>query len=201
MEGQTVKQLSIKSSSLICSLPPVDLDAVRKVNGDFGFRAASGPEIKDAVALAERLIGQRIADLDVLKRLQAHTTVSLWVLGDPVVGMHIMAPLTPAGERAVRRGEFRPENPDLNHCAAPGEPCGGVYVGIYAGETRDARRAIMQGAGVMRLMCFGTVPCFARAATDDGARSMTSLGFHPIEGGLPGLWVQEALVKPSADAA
>jgi hypothetical protein len=52
----------------------------------------------------------------------------------------------------------------------------------------------------MRVEQFGAVPSFARGATEDGRRSMASLGFSPLEGGLPDLWVQEALATGSEAA-
>jgi len=45
------------------------------------------------------------------------------------------------------------------------------------------------------------VPCFARGATEDGKRSMASLGFSPVEGGLADLWGQDALPVKKEEAA
>ena len=43
---------------------------------------------------------------------------------------------------------------------------------------------------------YAQVPCFARAATEDGARSMESLGWMPAGFGADKLWMQGALVVP-----
>lgn len=179
---------------------PVDVAGIAKVNADFGFRPATPDELKTGLALCERLIGRSLASYEAMLRLHRHTTNAAWVWGRPITGIHLMTPLTPAGEDAVRCGEFLPAEPSLDHCAAPGDLCAGVYVGAYAGQTREARKSIMQGAGIIRVACFAHVPCFARAATDDGARSMLSLGFAPVDQADPdGLWVQEAL-SPSTEA-
>ena len=73
-------------------------------------------------------------------------------------------------------------------------------MGVYAGATREARRAIMQSSAILRVELFGSVPCFARAATEDGALSMESLGFEPLKGNSKKLWVQEALFPAVAAA-
>ena len=64
------------------------------------------------------------------------------------------------------------------------------YVGVYAGKTREARKKIMTASAVLRMEMFGVFPAYARGATEDGRRSMLSLGFQKFEGGLPDLYVQ-----------
>lgn len=59
----------------------------------------------------------------------------------------------------------------------------------------------MMAAGITRLEFFAPAPCFARGATEDGKRSMGSLGFHPLEGGLPDLCVQDPLPVSQQQAA
>jgi hypothetical protein len=109
-------------------------------------------------------------------------------------------PLSPAGEQAVRDGTYHPADPAPAHLAWQGRDVAGVYIGVYAGATKEARRAVMTAAAVMRVELFAPVPSFARGATEDGKRSMASLGFSPLEGGLPDLWVQEALSTGSEAA-
>lgn len=180
---------------------PVDTSSVYKVNEQFGFRKANRQEFDEGITLAERLIGSDLADRELIWALDNHTTITVWVCGHPISGVHIMVPLTAAGTEAMRRGLFDPANPNLLHCARPTDPCAGVYVGAYAGDTRQARKNIMQGAAFIRVACFGQVPCFARAATGDGARSMTSLGFQPVSNQPDALWVQEALQRREKGAA
>ena len=185
---------SIKSGSIKkLPLKPFDVASIYRVNEQFGFRKASHAELMDGLQLAESLIGQSLADADTISNLDQHTTVTVWVWGQPIHGIHFMIPLTEVGTNAVRAGTFSASNPDLTHCATPADVCAGIYVGAYAGATKDARRSIMQGAAFIRATCFASVPCFARAATDDGKRSMRSLGFGPLPNGDPAIWAQEAI--------
>ncbi len=167
----------------------------------FDLRPALPGEIAEALVLGEELIKAPLADLSTVRRVQAATGITVWVTGDPLEGLYLIIPLSEAGHESVRNGTFEPENPadaDLCHL---GDPCHGVYVGIYAGRTKAARRNIMLASATLRCELFGTLPCFARAATEDGARSMISLGFQPLEDSLPDLFVQEPVSQPSGVAA
>jgi hypothetical protein len=153
------------------------------------------------LALAERLTGQAMATPASIYWIERLTGMASWVTGEPVDGVFITVPLSEAGVRAVRDGSFVPAWPALEHICSRGELCGGVYIGVYAGATKEARRRVMMAAGVTRVEFFAPVPCFARGATEDGKRSMASLGFQPIEGGLPDLWGQAALPQTQEQAA
>lgn len=170
------------------------IELIDNVNAKYKFRKADSSEILQGINLAESLIGKELASVDTIRRLDEHTECTVWVNGDPVAGVHFIVPLTFAGEIAVREGVFDASNPSLAHCATPDDEYAGIYVGAYAGSTHEVRKNIMQGAAEIRLLCFGSLPCFARAATDDGARSMRSLGFKPLAGDKNNLWCQEALM-------
>ena len=170
--------------------------------GNFGWRTANEREIPEMIALGEKLIGDRLISSDVLSALHNLTGITAWVFGDPIEGLVISVPLSPEGLDAVQENKFVPQNlPDTNYVAAAGTPCAGVYIGIYAGETKAARKAVMSGAGIIRMAVFAQVPCFARAATEDGARSMQSLGWQPAGFGADQLWMQGALVVPEQKVA
>ncbi|MEM9668301.1 MAG: hypothetical protein AAF950_05190 [Pseudomonadota bacterium] len=179
----------------------VDVTEMRREMGRFGLRCASDLDLPIGIAVTENLIGGSIADLNVIKRLHEATHITAWVTGNPVDGFFIVVPLSKDGEEAVRDGSFLPADPAVSHVCPQGEFCHAVYVGVYAGQTRDARRNIMQASATLRVQLFGTVACFARAATEDGERSMYTLGFGPIEGGLPDLFVQEPLTNSLWSAA
>jgi hypothetical protein len=179
----------------------IDYAGLARRAAEFGFRRATFDDLQSGLALAEHLTEQVMATPESIRWIDGLTGMAGWVTGDPVEGVFITVPLSLAGVAAVRDGSFVPSWPGLAHLACEGEPCGGVYIGVYAGVTRDARRAVMMAAGVTRLEFFAPVPCFARGATDAGKRSMASLGFSPIEGGLPDLWGQEALPVSQEKAA
>ena len=184
----------------ILSKMHVDIVRVTARAADFGFRHASIAELTEGIRLAESLMGSSIATPEAVMRMDVVTGMTAWVTGNPVEGIFLVLPLSPAGEQAVREGTYCPADPAPAHLAWQGRDVAGVYIGVYAGATKEARRAVMTAAAVMRVEMFAQVPSFARGATDDGKRSMASLGFSPLEGGLPDLWVQEALTSGSEAA-
>ena len=184
----------------ILSKMHVDIVRVEARAADFGFRHATIGELTEGIRLAESLMGSSIATPEAVMRMDVVTGMTAWVTGNPVEGIFLVLPLSPAGEQAVREGTYCPADPAPAHLAWQGREVAGVYIGVYAGATKEARRAVMTAAAVMRVEMFAQVPSFARGATDDGKRSMASLGFSPLEGGLPDLWVQEALSSGSEAA-
>ena len=179
----------------------VDQSKMIEQMSNFGWRTASEKEIPEMLALGERLIEDRLISPETLAHLHDLTGITAWVFGDPVEGLVISVPLSEAGLDAIQDNEFVAKTPDDAHVAAAGQPCAGVYIGIYAGETKEARKAVMSGAGVIRMAIYAQVPCFARAATEDGARSMESLGWSPAGFGAEKLWMQGALVVPEQKVA
>ena len=179
----------------------VDQSKMFELMANFGWRPANEKEIPEMLALGERLINDRLISSETLAHLHDLTGITAWVFGDPVEGLVISVPLTEAGLDAVQDNEFVAKTPDDAHVAAAGQPCAAVYIGIYAGETKEARKAVMSGAGVIRMAIYAQVPCFARAATEDGARSMESLGWTHAGFGADKLWMQGALVVPEQKVA
>lgn len=184
-------------------MPEVFIDYAGLVRraGEFGFRKASCAELGAGLALAERLTGQAMATAASILWIESLTGMAAWVTGDPVDGVFITVPLSAAGVAAVRDGSFVPASLSLAHICCAGEACAGVYIGVYAGATKEARRRVMMAAGSTRKEFFAPVPCFARGVTEDGKRSMASLGFQPVEGGLPDLWGQNPLPGSQEQAA
>ena len=184
-----------------CKTNVVDLDRVAAKAAELGFRRASFSELKQGVAVAEELMATKIATPDAIAEMDRITGMTAWVTGDPVDGVFLSLPLSALGESAVRTGTYVPGSPDPRHLCAVGAPCSAFYIGVYAGRTREARKRVMTAAAVMRVDLFSAFPCFARGATEDGRRSMEGLGFRPVAGGLPDLYVQEALVPGAGEAA
>lgn len=180
----------------------VDPSKMIELMGNFGWRTANAQEIPEMIELGEKLIGDRLITSDVLAALHDLTGITAWVFADPIEGLVISVPLSPEGLDAVQDNRFVPQDlPNTTFVAAAGTPCAAVYIGIYAGETKAARKAVMSGAGVIRMAVYAQVPCFARAATDDGARSMESLGWQPAGFGADKLWMQGVLVVPEQKVA
>lgn len=179
----------------------VDAKDMRSQMGAFGWRTAKPAEIPELVALGERLIGGQLAGAETIARVHAVTQLTAWVYGDPIEGLFLIVPLSESGLVAVQAGTFSPGDPDEAHLASVTAACAGVYIGIYAGETHAARKAAMTASGIVRVGVFSQVPCFARAATEDGARSMASLGWVPAEFGADDLWMQATLAAPKKKVA
>lgn len=174
-------------------LPPVAKLAERAK--DFGFRKASPLELRDGLKLAETLMRMELAAAEEVERMDRVTGYTSWVTGSPVEGIFLTIPLSREGAEAVRNGTYSPGTPNDSHLCPEGGACHGVYIGVYAGATHEARKSIMVASATLRFEMFAQFPCFARGATDDGVRSMKSLGFVPVEGGLPDLFVQEAIMR------
>lgn len=194
-----MKSISKRKNSIGFAFVP-DLDRVRSRMEDFGLRIAEPPEVSPAVELAEALTGSAMAEPLVVSRVHETTGMTTFVTGHPIDGVFLIIPLAEAGVDAVRAGTFKPADPRAEHLCHNHEHCFGVYIGVFAGQSRDARRSVMHASAILRVEIFASVPCFARAATEDGARAMASLGFAPAGEGLPELWVQEALMGEAAAA-
>lgn len=167
----------------------------------FGFRIARAEEIAPALAFAERLVGQPLAPEAVVRRVHEHCGITVWIYCEPhITGFATAIPLTRAGEIAMRNRDFDPADPDLSHVCPASERAAAFYCWVYGGETRDARRAVMMAAATLRVQLFGTVPAFARGATEDGVRTMEQMGYTPLAGSLDKLYVQEALFPAEAAA-
>lgn len=188
-------------SALLNKTVIINIESLVARAADFNMRPASIDEISIGITVAEELMNEKIATFSSVRRMHKHTGMTAWVTGHPVDGVFLILPLTSSGELAVRDGTYHPADPNPAHLCPPGEPCSAMYVGVYAGRTQEARKSVMTSAAVMRIECFASIPCFARGATEDGRRSMESLGLKPYEGGLPDLYVQEALTVSEESAA
>ncbi len=174
-----------------CRVAPQDMEHEM---GRYGLRRCPIKHVVPALRVGEQLLGAKLASAEVVSTLDAITQMTIWVTGQPVQGLYLIVPLTEEGRLGVETADFNPVDPALRHIAPANTPIFGLYVGVYAGATKDARRNIMAASASVRAKLYAPVPCYARAATDDGARSMTSLGFRPLSGGLADLFVFDPLV-------
>ncbi|MCZ4297722.1 hypothetical protein [Henriciella marina] len=164
---------------------------VAKIMGKYAIRRAGPGEIIETLRLGEALIGGALARPEVVGTIDAITQMTIWNTGDPIAGVFLLVPVTEEGRAAVENGSFNPADPAIRHIAPAGTPIFGVYCGIYAGATRDARKSVLMAAADLRLNAFAPVPTYARGATEDGARSMLRLGYRPVSGGLKDLFVSD----------
>ena len=171
----------------------VDLAKLKCRAADFGFRLATFQEMNAAMEMAEGLVDVELASASAILEMDRITGMTAWVTGDPVDGVFLPIPLSEAGEAALLNGTYSVATPNPAHLAPQGQHTAAFYTGFYAGSTKEARRKIMMAAATFRMEMFGSVPSYARAATADGKRSMISLGFKPVEGGLPDLYRQEPI--------
>ena len=184
------QQVVSTSGSPYCYVTPVDME---NAMGEHGMIRCPAGAIGSALALGESLLGSSLARAEVVSTLDAITQMTVWVTGNPVNGLYLIVPLTEQGRVAVETGEYNPVDPAIRHVAPARTPIFGLYVGVYAGATKEARRNIMAASANVRVSLYAPVPCYARGATEDGARSMQSLGFRRFEGGLPDLFVFDPL--------
>ena len=180
----------------------VDYQKMLDGMGAFGWRVATSGEHEPMMALAEKLLGSELTTAKEIERINSITRMTSWVYGeDEIEGVFIIVPLSPEGLDALKTADFDPSGPEASHLAALGTPCSGVYTGAYAGATHEARKAVMTATAIVRVQVFGQVPAFARAATEDGARSMVSLGFSPAGFGADKLWMQPVINRPEREVA
>ena len=172
----------------------VEPEAMERAMGEHGLRRCSIAELPDAIRIGEQLIHARLASHEVVLTLDSITSMTAWVVGKPIEGIYLILPLTEEGRDAVEAGTFNAADPALRHVAPANTPIFGLYVGIYAGATRDARRSIMAASANVRVSLYAPVPCYARGATEDGARSMLQLGFRQFSDRLPDLFVFDPLI-------
>jgi hypothetical protein len=168
---------------------------MESVMDKYDIRRCPPEQMRDTLELGEALIDGTLASPQVVATVDAITQMTIWNTGDPVSGLYLIVPVTEQGRAAVEDGSFNPGDPAIRHIAPANTPIFGVYCGIYAGSTRDARRSVLRAAGDLRLNVFGPVPVYARGATEDGARSMLTLGYRPFEGGLPNLFISDPVER------
>ena len=95
----------------------VDIVRVERRARELGFRHASIGELAEGIRLAESLMGAKIATPDAVMRMDVVTGMTAWVTGDPIEGVFLVLPLSPAGEQAVRDGTYCPADPAPAHLA------------------------------------------------------------------------------------
>ena len=149
----------------------------------------SAEDISSFHTLAQHLIPVEIASLATLTAVQAKTGSSIYLKrehGAPT-GFLAFFGFSPEGEQAVRSGQFSGvrARPEWVCEATPQTTLG--YVWGFGGLSRAACFGVIRAGRVMRDTFFPHLGVFARAATADGRKVMTPLGYRqafPEDAGL-----------------
>ena len=105
-----------------------------------------------------------------------------------IIGFSAMLMLTPQGLEALLLAEFDPLNPIAPWLAVTGEQPAAIYSwAIIAPGV--ASEGIKHVSEFLRLRPFFTCNFYARPVTDLGTRLAVALGFKPVGGATPGLFL------------
>jgi hypothetical protein len=145
--------------------------------------AASDQDFADVHQLATQELGPGLASLDEIKRVDALTGASIWVIRrrGEVTGFLAPLALTAAGVAALLDNTFDAANIDQKWVARMGEPLAGFYCWCYAGKDQVSRGALVLGLRSLIDRYFPDLPFFGRDSTEAGARIMRHLGFVPFD--------------------
>jgi hypothetical protein len=153
-----------------------------------GFHLACPEEIALGRMAAAELVGEAIASVETLLRIQARTACSVFVATD--AAGHLTAavsglPLTSAALAALESGGFDGVSPPDAMVARPVEPVAALYLWGAAGLTWRGRTLALAASVALQREVYPDLPCYARAATGDGERALEHrMGARPIAGGL-----------------
>ena len=145
--------------------------------------AASNQDFAEVHALATQELGPGLASLDEIKRVDALTGASIWVIRrrGEITGFLAPLALTAAGVAALVDNTFDAANIDQKWVARMGEPLAGFYCWCYAGTDQVSRGALVLGLRSLIDHYFPDLPFFGRDSTEAGARIMRHLGFVPFD--------------------
>ncbi len=151
-----------------------------------GLSFASPGDIVEGHALAIRTVGARIATIETLVRMQAHTACASYVLratDGTLDGALSIIPLTVAAAPDLAIGEFDGLEPPLVQAARPGEPVIALYGWGMAAVSWRGRATILNAAYRLHREVHPQIPLYGRAATPGGERSLLKrIGAHPVPG-------------------
>lgn len=151
-----------------------------------GLSFATPADIVEGHALAVRTVGPRIATVETLIAMQAHTGCASYVLRTPDGGLDgalSIIPLTLAAAADLAIGEFDGVTPPLAQAARPGDPVIALYGWGMAAVSWRGRAIVLNAASRLHRDLHPEIPLYGRAATPGGERSLLKrMGAHPIPG-------------------
>lgn len=145
--------------------------------------AVSDEDFSAVHALATAELGPGLASLEEIKRVDALTGASIWVIrrNDAVTGFLAPLALTAAGVAALVDNTFDAAHIRQEWVASLGQPLAGFYCWCYAGRDQVSRGALVLGLRTLIDRHFPDLPFFGRDSTEAGARIMQHLGFFPFD--------------------
>jgi len=173
--------------------------ALRAVFDRRGFAASQAKtDIEDALALGENALGGGLVAARTVEECERRTGRCFFIRraqGGEAEGFIALLFLNRAGYEALMFGRFDPENPHLDHLAAPQERALAIYVWCLAGATPEARRAVVRAVTEARRKAFPDIALFARPVSREG-RMMTAALDAP---GAGAAWLGWVPATPVAD--
>lgn len=150
--------------------------------------------------LATSELGPGLASLEEIKRVDAMTGASIWVVRRKGAVTGFLAPLalTSTGVAALVNDTFDAANIDPAWVARLSEPLAGFYCWCYAGKDQVSRGALVLGLRTLIDTHFSDLPFFGRDSTEAGAKIMRHLGFFPFDDTPHLFWRCCSLMEPIA---
>lgn len=153
------------------------------------FEKPNTEDYEAVLALASEEIGGPLASLDEIRRVDAYTHASMWVIRRRGVVSGFLAPLalTQVGRDAMCDGTFDAANVAEEWIAPVGTPLAAFYCWSYAGRDQFTRGLLVSALRSLIDVHFPDLPFFGKGTTEAGARIIHHLGFVPHEA-QPGLY-------------
>jgi hypothetical protein len=163
------------------------------------FEKPNAEDYSAVLDLAAAEIGGPLASLDEIRRVDAYTDASMWVIRrrGQVTGFLAPLALTGAGRDAMCDGSFDAANVAEEWIAPIGTPLAGFYCWSYAGKDQFTRGLLVLALRSLIDVHFADLPFFGKGTTEAGARIMHHLGFAPYDE-QPGLyWRCRSMMDPA----
>lgn len=147
------------------------------------YRPVSNRDFAAVHAIATAEIGDGLASLEEIKRVDELTDAAIWVVRRHGAITGFLAPLalTLTGRQALVEDTFDAAHIRPEWVARMGEPLAGFYCWSYAGTDQMTRGVLVTALRRLIDQHFPDLPFFGRDSTEAGARIMRHLGFFPFD--------------------
>ncbi|HLI66210.1 MAG TPA: hypothetical protein VKU90_07575 [Caulobacteraceae bacterium] len=172
-------------------VPAHTLVAIEAALGAFGVAPARADEVGPAHALAERLIGGKMADAATIAAVHARTGVGLFIVRgeEGPRGLLAFIMLNARGAGAAARDDFDALAPNPLWVSAACEEPHAIYSWAIAAVDHETAKQLVRGHERLRHAAAPHLPFYCRLATPEGRRLGTMrLGFEPLPGSRSGLF-------------
>lgn len=166
--------------------------ALNEIYASRRFLPAAGIEdVRDVVAYGSGLLGERLADPDIVHACSERSGRCLYIRRSKdgaVEGFAAILHLNEAGADALLTGRFDAARPELDYIALPDEPPAAIYLWCIAADDGEARTALVRVILTARLSLFHNVPVFGKPVSREGREMIAA--FRPRRGGAAWLgWI------------